>query len=98
LEIIDLKIRANSSETQISLPDHEGHTVVNIEAKMAMLIIDVPPDVAAYIHVDRDPAQIDLVRFPMLEKAGEYQSEKYATASKRVDIRIDNSMSSVKIG
>jgi uncharacterized membrane protein len=97
LEITDLTIRANSSETQISLPDREGHTAVYIEAKMAMLIIDVPPDVAAYIHGDRDPVEIDLVRFPMIEKAGEYQSEKYATASKRVDIRIDNSMSSVKI-
>lgn len=99
LEITDLKIRANSSETQISLPDREGQTAVHIESRAAMLTIYVPPQVAAYIHGDRDPAldQIDPVRFPMIEKAGEYQSEKYETASKRADIRIDGATVAVKI-
>jgi uncharacterized membrane protein len=99
LDITDLKLRANSSETQLSLPDREGQTTVHIESKTAMLIIYVPADVAAYIHGDRDSAldQINLVRFPMIEKAGEYQSENYETASKRVDIRIDGATVAVKI-
>ena len=101
LQITDLKIRANSSVTQISLPDLEGHTTVNIEARAASLIILVPPYVAAFIydHGERDTssAEIDLARFPMIEKEQLYRSANYETATKRVDIRIDATHSSVKI-
>jgi|RhiMetdeSRZDD1v2_1073273.scaffolds.fasta_scaffold147498_1 uncharacterized membrane protein len=101
LQITDLKIRANSSVTEISLPDHEGHTTVNIEARTAPLTMLVPADVAAFIddHGERDTSsvEIDLVRFPMIEERHAYRSEHYETASKRVDIRIDHSMSFVKI-
>jgi uncharacterized membrane protein len=101
LWITDLKISVNASETQISLPDREGHTTVNIEARAAALTILVPTDVAAFIydHNEKDTpsAEFDLLRFPMIEEGHTYRSEHYETASKRVDIRIDNSMSLVKI-
>jgi uncharacterized membrane protein len=101
LQITDLKIRANSSLTEISLPDREGHTTVHIEARMAALTILVPADVAASIddHGERvtSSAAIDLLRFPMIEEGQAYRSEHYETASKRVDIRIDHSGSIVKI-
>ena len=101
LQITDLKIRANSSLTQVSLPDREGHTTVNIEARSVSLTILVPADVAASIddHGERDTssAEIDLARFPMIEEGDKYRSEHYETALKRVDIRIDHSASSVKI-
>ena len=101
LQITDLKIRANSSVTEISLPDREGHTTVNIAARTTSLTILVPGDVAAYIY-DRgerntSSAAIDLLRFPMVEEGYEFRSEHYETASKRVDIRIDHSGSLVKI-
>jgi uncharacterized membrane protein len=101
LWITDLKINANASLTQISLPNREGHTTVNIEAKSALLTINVPEDVAAFIdfHSERDTSgvEIDLVRFPMIEGGHAYRSEDYETASKRVDIRIDHSASAIKI-
>jgi hypothetical protein len=99
LWITDLKISTDSSETNISLPEREGHITVNIEGRTASIMIRVPPDVAAYIHGKRDTAsdEIDLSRFPMIEGGHEYRSENYETASKRVDIRMDNSTSSVKI-
>jgi uncharacterized membrane protein len=99
LQITDLKINANTSEIEIFLPDREGHVTVHIEAKTSYLTVRVPPDVAAYIHGDRDPAadEIDLARFPMIKGGREYRSKRYKTASKRVDIRIDGTMSSVKI-
>lgn len=101
LQITDLKIRANSSVTQISLPDRQGHTTVNIESRTASLTILVPADVAAVIHDrgerDTSSAGIDLLRFPMIEEGNEYRSEHYETASKRVDIQLEHSMSSVKV-
>jgi uncharacterized membrane protein len=99
LQITDLKINANTSEIEISLPDREGPATVRIEAKTAYVTVRVPPDMAAYIPGDRDPAadEIDLARFPMIEGKHEYRSKRYKTASKRVDIRIDGTMSTVKI-
>jgi len=99
LQITDLKINANTGEIEISLPDRAGQVAVHIEAKTSYLTVRVPPDVAAYIHGDRDPAadEIDLARFPMIKGGREYRSKRYKTASKRVDIRIDGTMSSVKI-
>ena len=99
MQITDLKIRANSSATQISLPDREGYTTVSIEARTASFSILVPPDVAVYIHGKGYTVsdEIDLARFPMIEEGHEYRSEHYETASKRVDIRIDGTMSFVEI-
>lgn len=99
LQITDLKIRANGSLTEISLPDREGHTTVNIEARAAAVEILVPQDVAVTIHSEGDMVgdQIDLARFPLIEGGQEYRSAHYETASKRLDIRIDNSTSAVKI-
>lgn len=75
--------------------------MVHIEAKTAALTILVPADAAAFIddhgEMDTPSAEVDLARFPMLEEGQAYRSEHYETASKRVDIRLDHSVSSVKI-
>ena len=99
LQITDLKINANTGEIEISLPDRAGQVTVHIEARTSYVTVRVPPDVAAYIHGDRDPAadEIDLARFPIIKGGREYRSKRYKTASKRVDIRIDGTMSSVQI-
>jgi hypothetical protein len=99
LRITDLKIRAKTSEVQIFLPAHDGHITVHIQARTAYVTVHVPPDVAAYIHGDRDPVsdEIDLARFPVVKGVVAYRSEHYETTSKRVDIRMDNATSSVKI-
>ncbi|HEU0297420.1 MAG TPA: TMEM175 family protein [Anaerolineales bacterium] len=101
LQITDLKFSANSSVTEISLPDREGHITVSIEAKTASLTILVPADVAAFIYdhgeMDTSSAAIDLARFPMTEEGHAYRSGHYETASKRLDIHLDHSGSSVKI-
>ena len=101
LWVTDLKISAKSSVTEISLPDREGHTMVNIESRGASLTILVPADAAAFIsdHGETDTSMvgIDLLRFPMIEEGRSYRSEHYETASKRVDIRIVHSGSAVKI-
>lgn len=99
LQITDLKIRANSSATQISLPDREGETTVSIEGRTAQFIILVPPNVAANIRGEQDTTiyEIDLARFPMIEEGREYRSKRYKTAKKRVDIRIEGAMTAVKI-
>ena len=99
LQITDLKLKMNTSPTEIFLPDHKGRTAVNIEAKTSMLILHIPEDTAASIHNEIVMAEleVDLARFPMIEEGREYISKRYKTASKRVDIRIGGTMNSVKI-
>jgi hypothetical protein len=98
LQIADLKVRATSSSTQISLPNREGTTTVNIEAITAKVIIRVPLDVAASIHNEFVIGMVagNLARFPMLETERHYQSANYETATKRADIRIGGDTSSVE--
>lgn len=101
LQITDLRIKADTCETQLSLPDRTGQTLVHITANTAKLVILVPPKVAAHIHLPSSEtfisAEIDLARFPMIEEGREYRSKRYKTASKRVDIRIDGRMSPFEI-
>jgi uncharacterized membrane protein len=98
LQITDLKTRVKSSSTQISLPDREGYTTVNIDAITAKLMIRVPADVSASIHNEMVMGTVegDLARFLTLEKERHYQTENYETATKRVDIRIGGNISSVE--
>ena len=98
LQITDLKIRVKSSFTNISLPDREGYTTVNIDSITAKLMIRVPADVAASIQNDIVMGTIEgnLARFLMIEKERHYQSANYETATKRVDIRIGGDQSMVE--
>ncbi len=100
LQITDL-IRTNASSMEISLPDREGQTSVNIEVSSAYLTVHVPRDAAAAIHIhgekDTSAAEIDLTRFPMTEKNRDYRSADYETAAKRLDIRIVAATGFVKI-
>jgi hypothetical protein len=99
LQITELKIKTDTSFTQVFLPDRNGQTAVNIEANTAVLTLHVPPDTAASIHLGivTSKVDVDLARFPMIEEGGEYRSKRYNAASKRVDIRIGGTMSSVRI-
>jgi uncharacterized membrane protein len=99
LQITDLKIKVESSSTQISLPDREGTTIVNIESITAKLMIRLPAGVAASIHNEMGIGTVegDLARFLMLEKERHYQSANYETATKRVELRIGGTTSSVQI-
>ena len=100
LQITDLKIRVKSSLTNISLPDREGYTTVNIDTISAKLMIFL------FHRMWRLPFTMksswgllmgNLARFPMIEKEQRYQSANYETATKRVDIQIRGDNSFVEI-
>jgi uncharacterized membrane protein len=99
LQITDLRVKTTIGNTEISLPDREGDTTVNVNATQASLIFRVPPDVAASVQIDTVPARVELdpARFPMIEEARYYRSPDYETAMKRVDIRVTGTESSVRI-
>jgi hypothetical protein len=99
LQLTELNIKTRTSSVLVTLPADAGQTAVNVEAKSASLIIRVPADVAALIRTSKADtlAEIDSQRFPMIEKGLEYRSSNYETASNRVDIRLDVTLSSVEI-
>jgi predicted membrane protein len=99
LQITALTIMTSASSMTISLPDHTGQTVVTLEASTASIVILVPPEVAAHIQAGRSLStiEVDLARFPMIEKGREYRSENFETAEKRVEIHLDVAIGSVKI-
>jgi uncharacterized membrane protein len=99
LQITELIMKMRSSSVSMTLPANAGHTSVNLEVRTASLVIRVPPDVAAFIRTSEESSstQVNLDRFPMIEKDLEYRSANYDTAANRVDIHLFNVKSLVEI-
>jgi uncharacterized membrane protein len=97
--VTEIKVEAAASTVEMALPDHAGKTAVKIEASAASFVLRVPTGVRARIELGRWVASfdIDVNRFPMLEEGRLYQSAGYASAEYQADIRLQLSMSSVKI-
>jgi uncharacterized membrane protein len=99
LQITELNLKTSASSVLITLPANAGLTAVHVQTSADALIIRVPADVAAFIHTSKVnySTEINLDRFPMIEKGLEYRSTNYETAANRVDILLDGVNSSVEI-
>jgi hypothetical protein len=99
LQIAELNITATARSLLIELPAHAGQTSVNVQASTRSLVIRVPPEVGAQIRTARalTSAEIDLTRFPMMERGGEHRSANYEVAANRVNIRLKVAAGSVEI-
>ena len=100
LQITELDIKSSSSEMVIALPTHAGQTSMKVQASTGLIIIRVPPEVGAHIRTSNARSsgfEIDLARFPMTEKAGEYRSANYDAAANRVDLQLETAYNAVQI-
>jgi len=97
--LTDLKLAAGVSSVNLRLPANAGQTTVHIEAGATDLVIEVPAAVAARIQLVRGRAaiEVDLNRFSLAEDGKAYRSSDYDTAANRVDIQLEQGLSSVKI-
>ena len=90
LYLTRLDLQVGSSSTRVRLPTGAGETTVKAEAGATRLTFEVPPGVAADIHVTGglDRRNIDELRFPRLS-ADRYRSGDFETASNRIDLIIE---------
>jgi hypothetical protein len=97
LKVVNLHVKTGASSTEVSLPAKAGHTQARIEAGVASVVIRVPEGVAARVRAQGglSDIRVDRARFPRMGDT--YQSEDYASAANKVDLRIDMGVGSVDI-
>jgi hypothetical protein len=90
LHVSRLDLETGASDTLVRLPQTAGSTVVVVRAGVAELDIEVPTGVAADIVITTGLGgrHIDTARFQSLGN-GRYRSPEYATATNRVEMRLE---------
>jgi hypothetical protein len=84
---IDLDVTAGVGTTTVVLP-RAGQVHARMQAGVGALVVRVPPSMAARIRVTRGLGSLHIAdRFPRTTNA--YESLDYATASNRVDMRVE---------
>lgn len=92
-----ITLKAELSDTELTLPAAAGSTVVKVHAKLADVRIRIPPSVAARIlgKVGWGSLEIDQTRFH--PAADGFESLDFATASNRVLLRVEGGLGSIRI-
>ncbi|HMK08715.1 MAG TPA: hypothetical protein VK449_06745 [Anaerolineales bacterium] len=98
LVVRDLRLATGASAVTVRMPSAAGETHVRIAAGAAEIKVEVPPGVAARIHVPTGlgAVEVDNNRFP--GGGGEYQSPDYASAANKVDLTVEIGAASFRIG
>jgi uncharacterized membrane protein len=96
-----LQLEASSSSINLLLPSNAGETAVHIQASSLILVIQIPPGVAARIYSSRElsamEVEVDSNRFTLVDDGKAYRSSDYDTAPNRVEIQLELVHSSVQI-
>ncbi|MEW6033702.1 MAG: DUF5668 domain-containing protein [Chloroflexota bacterium] len=97
LRLTRLKVDTGASRLRVQLPAAAGTTEAEIRAGAAHVTVTIPPGVAARVTptTGLGSFNIDTSRFPKV--GAYYESPDYATASNRVNLRVDAGVSSVDI-
>jgi hypothetical protein len=97
LTLHKLHLQLGLSRAQVMLPRAAGVTAVHVQMGLSNVELHVPEGVAARISLDGavGTADIDTERFP--RQGAYYQSLDYASATNRVDMRINYGFASVTV-
>lgn len=97
LKVIVLDLDTGASTSEITLPSNAGFTRVKIDSGAATLRIHIPEGVAAQIHIESGMTSIHVNERFSRVGTNSYLSPDFATATNRVEIRIETGMASVDI-
>ena len=98
LQVTSLVVKTGASDTRIILPRDVPACDVRVDAGAAQVSIEIPAGVAARIRsqVGLGSTSVDTVRFPRTPDG--WESADFATAERRVEIRVAGGLGSVRIG
>lgn len=98
LKVTALRVDTGASDTEVSLPQAAGYTKVDLHGGANAIKLQVPPGVAARVHVEAVMAgvNVNIARFPKTA-SNDYQSPDYDTAANRVDIRFEGAIGSIDV-
>ena len=97
LRVTDFKLSTGAAATVVTFPSNAGSVKGKIESGAASLSVRIPEGVAGRIRFDGALSSItvDQVRFPRRE--GAYESPDFASATNKVDLKIEVGVGSVDI-
>ncbi len=93
----DLRVQTGASSTAITMPAHAGATQARIESGAASVRVRIPDSVAARISgtMGLGALNVNERRFP--RRGAGYESDDYATAANRLDLRVEGGVGSVQV-
>lgn len=97
LRVIDLKVETGASSIKIMLPANAGLCTTKIESGAASVVIQVPAGVAGKIYVQSGLSGINIDTSRFMRSGSYYESPDYASATNKVDIRIETGVGSVSV-
>lgn len=96
LKVTKLTLDIGASRLDLQLPSNAGATDATVKAGVAEVHVTIPLGVAARISLSSGLSSVSIdSRFPKIGAV--YQSADYATASNKVDLRIDAGVSSIVV-
>ncbi len=93
----ELRVQTGASATVITMPAQAGATQARIESGAASVKVRVPDSVAARIEgtMGLGALNVNERRFP--RRGGVYESDDYATAANRLDLRVEGGVGAVEV-
>lgn len=97
LNLNSINLEINAASTSLSLPNRSGDTKVKITSALSSSDVIIPAGAAAHITIDQPLSgmELDTNRFPAVREGHEYRSPDYDTATNRIDIQVELTLSSV---
>jgi hypothetical protein len=97
LDVPRVRLELTAAEGDLIVPESGADTDADLQVTLGHLAVIVPDGVAARIRVERALAsvRVDQGRFP--RRHGFYESDGYATATRRVTVTIDATLSDVTV-
>jgi hypothetical protein len=97
LRVTDIVLNTGMSDTELILPAAAGSTRLDVHSGLADVRIRVPPGVAASIRGELGLGSLNVDQSRFRPIAHGYESPDFATATNRVEIRIEGGLESVTV-
>lgn len=99
IKLTDLDVQANASTVEIGLPSAAGRTAVGLKVRSAVVVVQIPDGVAAWIGSATEVFEldVDVARFSMVVAHREYRSANYRESRNGVEISLSSSAGSIRI-
>lgn len=96
LTLTELSVEAGIGRTELFVP-RKGRVEAEVSNSVGELIITIPPNVAARIELDKGLSSVEVSGKNYRQEGDTYTSRDFATASDRVDLRVDTGLGSVVV-
>ncbi|KKW22510.1 MAG: hypothetical protein UY65_C0023G0018 [Parcubacteria group bacterium GW2011_GWA2_51_12] len=97
MNVTDFNLDTGASSLDLIFGDKQATSRVAVDAGASSINITIPRTVGAKLVVDGGLSSRNFQDFRSLGE-GEYESENYASAQKKVEINIDAGVSSLNVG